>query len=127
MVSHQKEAMTIGPFVSCLIISEWDDRRNRSIARAIRQAKFRHKASVEEVSYSVEWGMDKNQIQRLASLSFIHGHQDVFTTGSIGTGKASLATALGHEACQKRVQGFLYQYSPADGIVKAAEAKNNID
>ncbi len=124
--SHQKEAMTIDQFVSWLIISEWDDRRNRSISRAIRQANFRHKASVEEVNYSVERGLDKNQIQRLASLSFIHEHKDVFITGSTGTGKTYLATALGHEACQKGFRVFYTNTARLMGILKAAKAKATI-
>lgn len=124
--SHQKEAMTIDQFVSWLIISEWDDRRNRSISRAIRQANFRHKASVEEVNYSVERGLDKNQIQRLASLSFIHEHKDVFITGSTGTGKTYLATALGHEACQKGFRTFYTNTARLMGILKAAKAKATI-
>lgn len=38
--TRQKETMTIDQFVSWLIISEWDDRRNRSIQRAIKYANF---------------------------------------------------------------------------------------
>jgi DNA replication protein DnaC len=124
--NHQKETMTIDQFVSWLIINEWDDRRNRSIARAIRHANFRHKASVEEVNYSVERGLDKNQIQRLASLSFIEEHKDVFITGSTGTGKTYLATALGHEACQKGLRAFYTNTSRLMGVLKAAKAKATI-
>lgn len=63
------------------------DRRNRSIQRAIRYANFRHKAAIEEVSFSVERGLDKNQIQRLAELSFISELKDLFITRSTVTGK----------------------------------------
>lgn len=124
--NHQKEAMTIDQFISWLIISEWDDRRNRSIARAMRQANFRHKAAVEEVNYSVERGLDKNQIQRLASLSFINEHKDVFITGSTGTGKTYLATALGYEACLKGHRAFYTNTARLMGLLKAAKAKATI-
>lgn len=60
--TRQKETMTIDQFVSWLVLSEWDDRRNRSIQRAIKYANFRHKASIEELSFSVERGLDRNQV-----------------------------------------------------------------
>lgn len=124
--TSQKESMTIDQFISWLVISEWDDRRNRSIERAIRGANFRHKASVEELNFSLERGLDKNQVQRLADLSFISQHKDVFITGSTGTGKTYLATALGYEACQK---GFKVMYSNTArlmGLLKSSKAKGTI-
>lgn len=124
--TRQKETMTVDQFVSWLVISEWDDRRNRAIERAIKQAGFRHKASIEELNFSVERGLDKNQVQRLADLSFIKDHKDVFITGSTGTGKTYLATALGYEACQK---GFKVLYSNTArlmGLLKSSKAKGTI-
>jgi DNA replication protein DnaC len=124
--TRQKETMTIDQFVSWLVISEWDDRRNRSIERAIRYANFRHKAAVEEVNFSVERGLDKNQIQRLGDLSFITEHKDLFITGSTGTGKTYLATALGHEACQKGYKVLYCNTARLMGQLKSAKAKGTI-
>lgn len=124
--TRQKETMTIDQFVSWLVISEWDDRRNRSIERAIRQANFRHKASVEDVSFSVERGLDKNQVQRLADLDFIKEHKDLFITGSTGTGKTYLATALGYEACQKGYRVLYSNTARLMGLLKSAKAKATI-
>lgn len=50
------ERMTIDQFVSWLITSEWDDRRNRSIERAVKGASFRYKASLEE--WTILWDGD---------------------------------------------------------------------
>ena len=84
--------MTIDQFVSWLVSSEWDDRRNRAVERAIKSASFRYKANVEEIDFSIERGMGRNQILRLAELGFIKEHKDLFITGSTGTGKSYLAT-----------------------------------
>lgn len=54
----QKESMTIDQFISWLVVSERDDRRNGAIERTIRQANFRHKASIEGLNFSVERGLD---------------------------------------------------------------------
>lgn len=91
-----KESMTIDQFVSWLVLSEWDDRHNRSIQRAIRGVSFRHKASIEEIDFSIERGLDRNQVQRLGELSFIGEHKDLFVPGSTGIGKSYLASALGY-------------------------------
>lgn len=124
--TNQKENMTIDQFISLLIINEWDDRRNRAIERAIKHANFRHKASIESVNFSVERGLDKNQVQRLADLSFVKQHKDLFITGSTGTGKTYLAIALGYQACQK---GFKVIYSNTArlmGLLKSSKAKGTI-
>ena len=120
------ESMTIDQFVSWLVSSEWDDRRNRAVERAVKSANFRYKANVEEIDFSIERGMDRNQILRLAELGFVKEHKDLFVTGSTGTGKSYLATALGYQACQK---GFKVQYVSTArlmGQLKAAKAKGTI-
>ena len=53
---------------------------------------IRYKASLEQLDYSVERGLDKNEVHPLASLDFIKEHKDLFITGSTGTGKSYLAT-----------------------------------
>jgi hypothetical protein len=42
-----KESLTPDQFIALLVASEWDDRRNRYVERAIRGAGFRYKASLE--------------------------------------------------------------------------------
>ena len=69
--THRTESMTTDQFVSWLVSSEWDDRRNRAVERAIRQASFRYKATIEEIDFSVERGLDKNLTLRLADLTFV--------------------------------------------------------
>lgn len=70
--------------------------------------------------------MDRNQILRLAEPGFVKEHKDLFVTGSTGTGKSYLATALGYQACQK---GLKVQYASTArlmGQLKAAKAKGTI-
>jgi DNA replication protein DnaC len=95
-----KESLTADQFIALLVASEWDDRRNRYVERAIRVAGFRYKASLEQIDYAIDRGLEKNQVHRLAALDFVKEHKDLFITGSTGTGKSYLATALGYQACQ---------------------------
>jgi DNA replication protein DnaC len=98
--SSVKETLTQDQFIALLVNSEWDDRKNRNIERALKTANFRYKASMEQVDFEIERGLDKNQLHRLASLDFVKEHKDLFIIGSTGTGKSYLATALGYQACQ---------------------------
>ncbi len=93
-----KETFTPDQLIALLVNNEWDDRKNRMVDRALKQANFRYKASLEQLDYSIERGLDKNQVHRLASLDFIKEHKDLFITGSTGTGKSYLATAIGYHA-----------------------------
>lgn len=116
------ESLTADEMTAMLVDSEWDDRHNRSIERSLRNARFRYKASVEELDYNTTRGLDKNQIHRLAEGDFIRKKEDLLITGATGTGKSFLASALGHQACQ---MGFKVLYANATRLfaqIKMAKA-----
>lgn len=121
-----KEQMTQDQFVFHLTSSEWDNRRNRAIERAVKYAQFRYNASLEDMDYTFERGLDRNQVERLAALEFVRDHKDLFITGPTGTGKSYLATALGYKACQ---DGFRVMYASTAklmSLLKIAKAKGTI-
>ena len=97
--SGKTENYTTDEMISSLIDSEWDDRKNRSIERQLKNARFRYKASVEELQFEAERNIDKNQIMRFADSSFIGKYENILITGSTGIGKSYIATAIGHQAC----------------------------
>jgi DNA replication protein DnaC len=97
--THQMEKFTNDELVHHLVQSEWDDRQYRSLQRGLKNASFRYKASIEQLDYTEERGLDKNLVQRLSDCSFIKKGEDLFITGSTGTGKSFLASALGQQAC----------------------------
>ena len=121
-----KETLTADQFISLLVASEWDDRRNRSVERLVRLAGFRYKASLEQIDYSIERGLDRNQVHRLAALDFVKEHMDLFITGSTGTGKSYLATALGYQACQNGYKVMYVNTAKLMGQLKLAKAKGTI-
>lgn len=82
-----------------LVQSEWDDREHRSVQRGLKNANFRYSASIEQLDYTGGRGLDKNLVQRLSTCEFIKKGEDLFITGSTGTGKSFLASALGQQAC----------------------------
>lgn len=97
--SRQLERFTNDELVHHLVQSEWDDRQHRSLQRNLKNAQFRYKASIEQLDYDHERGLDKNLVQRLSDCSFVQKGEDLFITGPTGTGKSFLASALGQQAC----------------------------
>jgi DNA replication protein DnaC len=99
METTRSEPLTADQMVALLVGSEWDDRHNRAIERSMHNARFRYKASIEQLEYSTERGIDKNQVHRLADGEFIRKKENLLITGSTGTGKSFLASAIGNQAC----------------------------
>ena len=126
MESFKTESMTTDQFVAWLVSNEWDARCNRMIERLIKQASFRYKASLEKVDYSLERGLERNLLERLAELSFVKESRDLFITGSSGTGKSYIATALGYRACQKGMKVLYANTARLMGQLKMAKAKGTI-
>ncbi len=108
METTRHEQLTADEMTAMLIDTEWDERHNRSIERITKNARFRYKASIEQLDYENKRGLDKNQIMRLADGKYITENENLLITGSTGTGKSFLASALGQQACQ---QGFKVLYA----------------
>lgn len=97
--SGRADTYTPDEITAHLIEAEWDERQNRSIEQKIKNARFRYKALLEDIYYHPERNLDKNQMMRFADGSFIEKAENILITGSTGSGKSYLASALGHHAC----------------------------
>ena len=89
------QSMTADTFLSMLLAREWDYRAQAAIVRLIRNAAFRYMAYLEQIDYATNWGLERNHMERLATFDFVHKGQNLFITGSSGTGKSYIACALG--------------------------------
>lgn len=80
--------------------AEHEYRQQRKTQMAIRAARFRYMASLEELHYTDGRNLDKTAILRLADCRFIDRSENIFLTGATGCGKSYIASALGYQACQ---------------------------
>lgn len=119
--SGKNERFTPDEMITHLIDAEWDERYNRRLDRSIKEARFRYRASVEEIHFD-EGRVDKNQVLRLAGCDFIKRKENIILTGSTGIGKSFLASALGYQACSLGYR-VLYQHATKlFGKMKLAKA-----
>ena len=108
-----KNQYTADELVSHLVDAEWDNRYNRKLSRLLKSARFRYKASFEEIDFTLNRNIDKNQILRLSNCQWVESHQDCILTGPTGAGKSFIASALGHQAC---MYGFKVGYYPCSKL-----------
>jgi DNA replication protein DnaC len=119
--SGKNETFTADQMIAHLIESEWDQRYNKKLARTVQSARFRYKASIEQVDFE-NARVNKNQVLRLADCEFIKRCENIIITGSTGIGKSFLASALGHQGCSLGYR-VLYQHSTKlFGRMKIAKA-----
>ncbi|MEA3447793.1 MAG: IS21-like element helper ATPase IstB [Bacteroidota bacterium] len=82
-----------------LLQAEQEERINRRFERLQKNAKFRYRASIEEIDYSPERGINKDLLANLATCEYISKGESVLISGATGCGKSFIASALGHQAC----------------------------
>lgn len=86
--------------LNLILQAELQERENQKAGRRLSNAKFRMRASMEEIDFISSRGINKTQLLRLADGAFVKSGDNVLITGPTGVGKSYIATALGHQACQ---------------------------
>lgn len=97
--NHSLANLTADELTAHLVWQEYEDSKNRTINRSVKNARFRYPAQVENILFDPDRGMDKNLVYRLAECFFIKNAENLIITGSTGIGKSYPASALGNQAC----------------------------
>jgi DNA replication protein DnaC len=102
MVETRKHhELSLAEGLEVLLQAEDQQRCNNRTDRLRKGARFRYRASLEELLYGNSRGLDKSQITHLATGVYIDKGECVLITGATGCGKSFLASALGHHACSQ--------------------------
>jgi DNA replication protein DnaC len=94
-----------------LIDRELTERENRKLSTRLRTARLRLTASVEDIDFRQNRGLDKSLVMSLATNHWVNDRQNLLITGPTGVGKSYLACALSHKACRDG-HTALYQRLP---------------
>jgi DNA replication protein DnaC len=116
--TRQHLDLTLSDGIELLLQAEDDDRDLRRSERLLKQASFRYSASLAELSYGAQRGVDKSLISHLATGESINAGTSILITGATGCGKSFLACALGHSACD---HGYRVVYANMQKLVARAK------
>lgn len=100
-----------------LVDQECKLRRDKSIQRRIKAAKFPVIKTMDQFEWTWPKKINQPQVKNLFRLSFIDEKSNVVLIGSVGVGKTHIATALGYQACLKNNTVF---------FTSAIDAVNNL-
>lgn len=88
-------------YLDNLVSGEAELRRDRSIERRIRMARFPLIKTLDQFNWSWPKKINRLQVQNLFRLHFVQEKSNVIFLGGVGLGKTHLASALGYAACLK--------------------------
>ncbi|TKG87732.1 AAA family ATPase [Puteibacter caeruleilacunae] len=124
--TRKSSELTLSEGLEILLQAELQEREQRRFERLEKNARFRYQASIEEIKWEADRGLDKTLISSLATGNYLSQGESVLITGSTGCGKSFLASALGHQAC---AQGFKVAYFNVQKLLqksKIARAEGTI-
>lgn len=121
------DTMTPDAFLSWLLSREWDYRSAAAIERLIKSAGFRYKTYPEQIDYNINRNLSQNKMERILSLDFIKQGRNIFITGSSGTGKSFIATAIGYHACKNGIRTMYANMLKLLGTLKVAKNKGTLE
>jgi len=95
------EALSFEERFSLMVDTEWARRKNSRLTKLIRRAEFlQSDACIENIEYHADRKLDKAQIARLATCSYIQEKHNIIILGASGAGKTYLSCAFGVTACR---------------------------
>lgn len=88
-------------FLEELLKGEVELRKQNSLERRIRQARFPNKITFTDFKLDHFSTEIKQKIKELQTLKFIENRENIILVGNPGTGKTALSIALGMKACME--------------------------
>lgn len=115
LAKAEKENLSHLDFLDQLIGEQANARRERSVARRIREAHFDENKALEGFNWKFNpKAFDRRQIEELATGEFIRRRTNLILVGWSGVGKSHIIQALGQKAC---VHGYRVLYRTSAALI----------
>lgn len=106
-------------FVHLLIAEQARQRRERSIAARIREARFPELTTLDDFKWDFNKSINRAQIEELATGEFIRRKDNLVLVGQSGVGKSRIVRSIGREAC---VLGYRVRYTTSAKLLAELQA-----
>ena len=97
----QYAELTFEERLGLLLEVECTRRADNRLQRRLQDAHFPLPATIEDLNFSSQRGLDRRRVLDLAQAEWVARHLNVFVLGPTGAGKTFLAAALGQAACRQ--------------------------
>ena len=115
LAGAQREGLSHQQFLHRLIAEQAGQRRERSIAHRIREARFRARKPLSAFDWEFNReAIDRVQVEELATGSFIARRDNLVLVGQSGVGKSYLIQAIAESAC---VLGYSVRYTTSAALL----------
>jgi DNA replication protein DnaC len=116
----EREGLSHLAFLQRLISEQAQQRRERSIAYRVRDARFREAKTLATFDWLFNAkAIDRARVEALATGEFIRRRQNLVLLGQSGVGKSHLAQAIGQQAC---VLGWRVRYTTSAELMQDLKA-----
>src|SRR5690606_31470556 len=109
-----REEHSLQDLLENVLQQERQAREERRIKTALKLSGLSLAKTLEEYDFSFQRGLDKNQVDLLATCEFAKRKENVLFLGPPGVGKSHLAQGLGIRAIQN---GFSVTFTTADHLI----------
>ncbi len=126
ILQKRKVKSDIG-WLSELLESELDARKQSALERRIKRAAFPERTSLEQFNWGFNKKIPREQIEDLASCKFIEQNEIALLLGTPGTGKTHVAVAIGMRAAQLGHSVYCTSVKRLGTKIRIAKERNTLD
>lgn len=109
-----------------LVDEEMAYRQDRRTERLLKEAHLRVAASLEDIDYRPDRGLDRDLMRTLGECRWVNEHLNVLVVGPTGAGKTWISSALGHAACRHGIAVRYYRVERLCEELVCAQADNTL-
>jgi DNA replication protein DnaC len=114
-------------FLLELLNVEDTERKRRSEEMRIKTSRLPHRKTLDEFDFDFQPGIDKRQVDELATLAFVARAENVILLGPPGVGKTHLAVGLAMRALKSGLGVYYASLSQLVADLKKAQEQNRLE